>query len=513
MRNNRPEPIGAILFGGGMKLTVLKIRDPSLNLLAFIEEYDRDEIHEAINREFTFSFTAIIDGEKSDYLVEDNIVEVAGNYFVILYSAAKRNQDDTLTIDVDCDQVAMTLNDPEYNVEYFAADGPPAAVIAEILAGTPFTVGDVDPTEVVTFSIQEAATRRGVLIQFAEYLGAELKFEKYTISLLNRRGSDSGVEFRYRKNLRGITRHRDKRSGTLQVAYDVDVLELRTLPEYGELEAYELGDTVTVIDEGLGVSEQLRIVEYDYSPRLRINSKVQIADYVDGIEDTVTRIQRTTVVKDRQYNGIRIGPEYGFRSTFSDNSSRATLNAQEISIEVSEDIGETWTPVFYVEVEEGIPKLFLAGDAIFEGELRAATGSFTGEITANSGNIGGWIISESGLISASGSYPRIDLLASENLFAVYTTSSDYISISPLGVSNRPELSFHEGASKGTITFAFGTFSINSNDRTYLGGVTVDFEASNGITFFPGSGKVNFPSLSSIYLTTEGQTLQEIIDAL
>ena len=85
----------------------------------------------------------------------------------------------------------------------------------------------------------------------ASVFGLELKFEKFEISL-GTRGSDNGGQFRYRRNIKGITRivdGRNKVEGLPSIAYGLDAVMLEQL--FGDSEHFELGDTVKVYDEGL----------------------------------------------------------------------------------------------------------------------------------------------------------------------------------------------------------------------------------------------------------------------
>lgn len=360
---------------------MLKILDTNQDLQAIITDYWNDSIDEEINKNFVFTFSAVVD-EKSEYLVNDNLVEVEDNLFRIKYYETQMSAQGNI-INVFCEHVAYDLIDD--NMEWFTATGTPTAILTELFAGSPFTVGTVDFADVTLFSIQEPTNKRAILMQFANALGGELKFDKFEISLLTARGVDEGVQFREAKNIRGITVRKDKRSGTEQTAYSVDLLELRDLPEYGQLEAVGLGDTIRVISPSTSTDVEQRIVKYSYSPKQRINSSVEIANFVEGIEDTITNIKQQTVYKDRVYNGNQIGPEYGFRSTRSDNTSRAEMNSARLGIDLGDGTGNVWTPVFFVALVEGVPKLFLAGDAVFEGDLSAAGGTFTGELVAATG--------------------------------------------------------------------------------------------------------------------------------
>jgi hypothetical protein len=485
----------------------IKIRNPALELRAFIDDYWNDNLHESINKEFDFTFSAVIDQEKSQYIVIDNIVEVENNYFKIVYLQKKRNSDGTLTIDVDCEQVNQSvLNDPIYNMDSIAENGNPTAILTAILSGTGFTVGTVELTDVSTFSVQEASSRRSLLIQFANAIGGEYKFEKYVVHLLTRRGADNGNQFRVGKNLKGITVHQDKRSGTLKTAYDVDMVELSSLAEYGALEAIELGDTIRVTDSDLGVNEQQRIVEYDYSPKLKMNSRVTIANFIEGIENTISQIQRTTVYKEKLYFGTRIGPESGFETIRSDNKARSIMNANMIKLQKGDGTGNNWIDVIYldgdgnafftgrIEASEFVGgsiaigsgnNIFIAdangiylGHVTFAsapfrvnmaGNLIATNADITGKVTSGEGAIGGWVVAADSIKDVAGTVGMLSTVTGGDdirFFAGHATPSS----APFRVAESGALF----ASSATITG-----EINATSGTFSGTITATGEISGG----------------------------------
>lgn len=457
---------------------MLKIYDSSLNLQAILseEEYWDDIIEESINKEYYLTFTTIIDSDKSEYIANDNIIEADGNYFQIVYFQKQRTSSGELLIQVEAWQVAMDLNDPAYNLDTFTEDDTPTNIMTAILSGTGFTVGTVDFVTQTTFSIQEKSSRRSILIQFAEILGGELKFDKYSISLLTQRGADNGVQFRVGKNLLGITKHVDKRSGTLKTAYDVDMVELRTLSEFGDLEAVELGDTVKIIDSDVGANEKQRIVTYAYSPKLRISSRVVIANHLDGIEDSLFRIERTTVVKEKIYNGIKIGPEDGFEAIRSDNKARTIMNATEgIKIQQGDGTGDTWDNVIYLDVN---------GNAVFEGTVQASdfvggtinigTGAFTVD---NTGNVA---ITTGSINLGSGAF-TVDNTGN----IAITTGSINLGSGVFTVDNAGNMVATSGTFGGTLDAVDGTFTgtLSAVDGTFTGaliGGTIAIGSGNNI---------------------------------
>lgn len=357
---------------------LIYILDTNHDPQAVIDNYWNDTIKEGINREYIFTFNAVVDEDKSPYIVVDNIVEIEDNYFRIVYVKKNRSSSGAMTISVVGYQVAMFLNLPEYNMEYFASAGTPTEILTEILDGTPYTVGTVEFTDPsTTFSIQETSSRRGIMIQFGDSLSGEYKFDKYEVSLLIRRGADNGNQLRVGKNVHGITKHTDMRSGSLETAYDVDMIELRSIPGFEEFEAVELGDDVQIMDPDLDVDEIQRIVEYSYSPKLRMNSKLVIANFIEGIEDTVVSLQQTTTYKDKFYYGTRIGPTNGIEIIRTDNKARSIFNADTFKMQTGDGTGSNWVDAVYFDTADDIYK--------FTGVVQASS-FIGGDIAIGSGN-------------------------------------------------------------------------------------------------------------------------------
>lgn len=337
---------------------MLKILNKSLQPQAILQYLDSPLISEEINGGFVFRFRTVIDNDKSQYINENFITEIENNYFNIVAYEKNANSDGTLTIDVECEHVSYDLMDDENIMESFISYGTPAQIIAELFQGTPFTVGTVEITAQDYISLNEMVTKRDALITIAKTFGGELKFDKYEVSLLNRRGADRGVRFMYRKNLlncKYAVDSREKVNGLPKVSVEVDVAELEFANGGMPDEHYELGDDVTVIHGSLQVNIPERIVKVEYNPFLRIQGKVSIGSRIKDITDTIVSLQRNTVVKERIYNGCKIGPENGFEAVRNDNKVKSTLNATEgISVKKGDGSGDNWNNAFYVDTDGNI---------------------------------------------------------------------------------------------------------------------------------------------------------------
>lgn len=275
------------------------------------------------------------------------------------------------------------------------------------LEGTGFTVGTAQFSGYVSIDLKEGVNARGVLMEIAAQTGCELYFDKYTVSLLTRRGQDRGVQFRLGKNLKGIVKDVNGQSGEVLTAYEIGVVELNTLPEFEGLEYFELGDTVDIIDEELGINEQQRIIEYSYSPKRRINSKVTIANYIEDIQDTIYRIQTTTVGKDKWRHGVKIGPDEGIVIERYDKMARSIWNADEFRMQKGNGSGSYTDSIYFdpINQEYEFTRVvrvgkFIGGEVQIgdnfsvdeTGHMKAVGAEFSGEIrasTINGGDIHG----------------------------------------------------------------------------------------------------------------------------
>ena len=167
----------------------IKILDASLEELAVIPVASTAVRTERINSDNTLSFSIRVKSGLAAYIHEENVAELDGDFFDIAWYKKEQQSDGTLMVSAECEHVSYRLNDSAHNVEYFTLTGTPAVILSAILAGTGFTVGTVDYSNPVTFSLQEPSSRRSLLMQFAAYLKGELAFHGFTISLLSQRGS------------------------------------------------------------------------------------------------------------------------------------------------------------------------------------------------------------------------------------------------------------------------------------------------------------------------------------
>ena len=287
--------------------TRIKILNSANETQCILENITAPIISEGINREFTLEFSTVIDGDKSNYVNYQHKVEAEDNYFNIVCTEEERTQEG-LYIHAQCEHVSYDLISANLT-SGFTATGQFSAVATLLFASTAFAVGTAQVTASVSVNITDSTNKLSVLKQLATLYGGELYFSKYTVSLLTQRGANRGVQFRYRKNLVGakkITDNRQSVAGVPRVSYDVSVAELEFEQGYitngaNALEHYELGDTITVIDDGLSLNTPLRIVKESHDVNQRMQGQVEIGNFIDDLASTLSSMQSSIIIVDANH--------------------------------------------------------------------------------------------------------------------------------------------------------------------------------------------------------------------
>jgi len=364
---------------------------------------DSTKIKRVVNGEFTFSTQAYEKDLKSEYFAPGNYLAIEGQHFDIKYIQQNHKESGSL-YDIQCEHVNYRLQDSVQNtLAKYSFNGTPKAILDNILTGTDFISGTVDFTTPMAFIVNKEITRKGLIYELATALGGEIDYTDngYTINLLDTIGKDQGYVIRFGKNLKGISKTIDNR-GDLKTTYSVDILELKNSNTYIEkqlqsLEIIEIGDSVRVIDEVIGLDIVNRIKSIEYNPLYRLNTSLEISNVLDKISDTIQRIDNEKVNQEGVYNGIKIGPIDGFVAERSDGKAKTMMSATE-GISIYSNVGAGLVRNFYVDTDGKIKakQIDIDGSGTFSGSLSAATGSFSGSLSAATGTFSGDISAASG---------------------------------------------------------------------------------------------------------------------
>ena len=132
------------------------------------------DVCDRLSGERTLSFSVL--ASRSQPLAVGMVAKLDGQYYSIV-RVSKRITGGFPVTTAHCEHITYTLNDEKYNLATFVFEGTPAAGMAQLLAGTPFSVGVNEATGRVECNVggQGSLNRRNVLMQFIGTCGCEIE--------------------------------------------------------------------------------------------------------------------------------------------------------------------------------------------------------------------------------------------------------------------------------------------------------------------------------------------------
>ena len=219
----------------------------------------------------TFDFTVLQKGEEP--ILPGMTAKYDGQYYNIV--RVKRGFSAGLEVSViSCEHISYVLNEEQYNLVTFVFEGYPQAGLTELLTGTPFTVGIVEPTTMVecAFTDESPLNRRSALMRFADACGGELEYDGYAINIRTHRGSQTPKELMDGTNVTGLSATFDSRQETQ--AYEIQLFKRVDL---------SVGDEVRIVYRPLSIEVETRIVGLTCNPFDRYTVRVEVGDYVPNL--------------------------------------------------------------------------------------------------------------------------------------------------------------------------------------------------------------------------------------
>jgi len=300
------------------------------------------KIKEVINGEYLLNFITPITDDKYQYIQPENFVKVEGQLFRVRAITDIRDTTGKLESQVQCEHVYYDAHDCKFFPSVELIGQIPTQILQYAFSGTRFVVGTVEittPTDIILDKVytsdivaklvenvggelvkdnwtvnlkKKRGNNNGVQFRFGKN-NASLKREKKDTNLITRlypygkdglqiAGAlgyiDSPLIGNYDRPRIGHIDYKDienpdelltealKEWTTAEqdgidkpiVTYSGEFLELKKLKEYGDLEAYGIGDIVRIIDEGLNTDTTQRILEYEYYPYESKRSTVSLSN-------------------------------------------------------------------------------------------------------------------------------------------------------------------------------------------------------------------------------------------
>lgn len=338
------------------RMTILA---PDLTTISTINGVLAANRTEKLNGENTLSFSTLLKCVDADAITTANVIGLDGDYFDIAEYKKEQQADGRLLLSVSCEHVSYRLNDSEYNKEYFAETGSPSYILGRVLEGTGFTINTVEFVDDVTYSIKEGKSRRGILMEFASYIGGEIYFHGFGVSILQHRGKTESTPLLVGKNItvvsKTVNKHEFDDNGNPLTVYSCGL--------FGPIDV-ALGDVVTLDYDCLDINVTLRIVSLSIDPYDSRTLSIEVGNGVQTLEKDIYRIETTKLSSGKLYYGARISGENGFESIRSDNKARAVFNADLFAMQVWDEALSSWKDKLYFDPA--------TGKYVFDGELSAS---------------------------------------------------------------------------------------------------------------------------------------------
>jgi hypothetical protein len=382
------------IYDEGGELMYPELYNDNGELQAVLDNIISDSafIKRVINGEFTFSFDAFESELKSEYFDPSNNIVIDDQTFDIKY--IEQQHDNDIKYSIQCEHVNYRMLDGSDNLyKTYLYIGTPVEILSDILLDTEFAVGTVSFIDSVKLEVNTEITRKALIYELADLVGGEIEYTNkgFTINLLDTIGKDNGFEVRFGKNLKGIKKIVDKR-GELKTSYSVDIVELKNSTEYIEkglqgLEVIDVGDTVRIVDEIIGLDIRDRIVSLEYNPIYAINTKLEISNTINRLANAINRMANDAVNQNKIYNGVHINSDEGFVSTREDQKVKTSMNAKE-GLSIFTDYGSGLQRVFFVDVEGRLQakEIDIDGSGLFMGSINVINGKTVVKIAPTGGN-------------------------------------------------------------------------------------------------------------------------------
>jgi hypothetical protein len=353
-----------------------------------------------INGEFVMTFTTPLEELKTEY-IKGNSVEADDQTYDIVYYEKSGVIGGVELYSCESWHVFYRLKKDEYKYISYVFLGTPAQILDNLLTGTDFTVGIVEFTDSINFTVNEEKTTAQLIIDLANLLGGELEYtaKGFEINILDTIGQNNGFEISDDNNILAITELYDEREGLDSLGYEVDLIESSESDQYillgyDQLEGLNLGDSVYLIKKSLDIDTVQRVVKIKYDPRRRKNTSIEIAENILLFTDSVNTLTQTAVTKEKSYYGITITPENGLVVERSDLKARSVFNADTWSADKGDGLGN-YEQIFFFNVidEDWEYRGNLKANSFEGGSIDIGAGTFIvdefGNCTANSLTIGG----------------------------------------------------------------------------------------------------------------------------
>ena len=293
------------------------VRDSDEKIIARVRKVLNSDAADKLEGERTLRFTTLLDEglerlrDEGKYTVEfdDDLYDVV--------SFQKSMSGNLCFIDISCEHIAYRLN--EHKKEYFSQTGTAKEILISMLADTGFVVGDNVPVKTMTYSSQQSATVRAMLLDFAGINGWDVVFHRFTVSVVPHRGSVLDT-----KILQGNVLEISK---TINVTESTAAYSLKLRPKT----PVAVGDEVHLVFDRLGIDDKVRVLAIKRQPFISEDITLEVGAYEPTLESESAQVRTDMITENKSYYGTRISAENGLEIHRDDSLAKVVFNADKMA--------------------------------------------------------------------------------------------------------------------------------------------------------------------------------------
>jgi len=269
-----------------MSYDIKVLNHSNLSLIGTLENVINAEIYEVINDQYTADIQ-MAENIFPSFLHYPNLVEMDGDYFII--AGVDKQRDRSKAIKLMLEHVSYILNNPseapfvaEDEEEFY--EGSPRSIISQCWGMNRFQI--IDLAGGYYYYRPSAKGGRSRINEFARQNGLEVEFNKFVITIHNRRGANKSLKLEVGKNIQSITQKIDlDENFSFEYAHEVDIIDFSKMSgsQQQEIVSAELGDTVRMIDTDLAIDATERIVGKRYNPLFKEVPKLDVGQVIRDI--------------------------------------------------------------------------------------------------------------------------------------------------------------------------------------------------------------------------------------
>lgn len=272
-----------------MSYQIELVNKNTLSHIKLVEVVNEPSIKEEINGEYSLNFEAHYES-KSD-LNANVLVKVNEQLYQI--KKLTKNRSNSITLSVQCEHISYELIVEGDYEDDWEIESTAEGMLNSILSGTRFTLGDCISTNYAYYRTK-TRDKRQQLMDIANLFGGELYFDNFTVHLVHQRGSDKGLDIKLGVNLLGVTEEIDFVEGT--TAYELDLVDLSRVNGYElDFTSAEIGDTIGISDDVLGINTNERIIAIEYNPFRRQLPTVTVGQYMRDFTEYLKDEEESTL--------------------------------------------------------------------------------------------------------------------------------------------------------------------------------------------------------------------------